>query len=139
MDNINNTLINTIKKAAHSHNTQAARHKYLHRSLWTASSLISVLIAAATAFDFSLLHIPSKNIATMFAIILPMVTSYMVLRSPEKLWIHEINIRNQLMDLHTELELLTTRNAQIDHADFEKRYLAIMSAANKKWVEIKEG
>lgn len=139
MQNNNNILLSTIKQAAHSHSTQAARHKYLHRSLWAASSFISVLIAIATAFDFSLLNIPSKNIATFFAIILPMVTSYIVLRSPEKLWTHEINTRNQLMDLHTELELLTTRNAQIDQSDFEKRYLTIMSAANKKWVEIKEG
>lgn len=63
----------------------------------------------------------------------------MVLRSPEKLWIHEINIRNQLRDLHTELELLSARNAQFEPAEFEQRYLAIMIAANKKWVEIKEG
>lgn len=137
--NDDNVLLSTIKKAAKDHNQQAARHKFLHRSLWIASSLISVLIAVTTAFDFFLFNIPSKSIATLFAIILPMVTSYMVLRSPEKLWIHEINIRNQLLDLHTELELLIARNAQFDHAEFEQRYLAIMSTANKKWIEIKEG
>lgn len=137
--NNDNTLLQTIQKAANSHGTQAARHKYLHRSLWIASSLMSVLIAVTTAFNFSLLNIPSKSIATLFAIILPMVTSYMVLRSPEKLWIHEINIRNQLLDLHTELALLTARNAQFDPADFEQRYLSIMATANKKWIEIKEG
>ncbi len=136
MDNI---LLSTIKAAADSHSTQAARHKYLHRSLWIASSFISVLIAISTAFDFSLFHIASKNIATLFAIILPMVTSYIVLRSPEKLWIHEISIRNQLFDLHTELNLLIKRNAEFNPADFEQRYLAIMANANKKWIEIKEG
>jgi ABC-type spermidine/putrescine transport system permease subunit I len=134
-----NTLVTKIQNAASDHGNQATRHKVLHRSLWIASSCISVLIAISTAFDFSLLNIPSKNIATLFAIILPMVTSYMVLRSPEKLWIHEINIRNQLLDLKTELELLNIRNAQYEPADFEKRYLAIMAAANKKWIEIKEG
>ncbi len=139
MDNNSNTLLQTIKKKADNHGTQATRHKFLNRSLWIASSLISVLIAISTAFDFSLLNIPSKNIATLFAIILPMVTSYIVLRSPEKLWIHEINIRNQLLDLHTELDLLIKRNAQFDPADFEQRYLSIMATANKKWIEIKEG
>ena len=98
-----------------------------------------MLIAISTAFDFSVLNIPSKNIATLFAIVLPMVTSYIVLRSPEKLWIHEINIRNQLQDLKTELELLTLRNAEFNPADFEQRYLAIMNTANNKWIEIKEG
>lgn len=134
-----NVLLSTIKEAAEKHGTQASRHKMLHRSLWGASSIISVLVAIATAFDFSLLNFPSKNIATFFAIILPMVTSYMVLRSPEKLWIHEINIRNQLLDLHTELNLLIKRKAEFDPAVFEKRYLAIMATANKKWIEIKEG
>ena len=137
--NDDSDLLSIIKKAAKDHGTQASRHKMLHRCLWGTSSIISVLVAIATAFDFSLLNIPSKNIATFFAIILPMVTSYIVLRSPEKLWIHEINIRNQLMDLHTELNLLINRNAEFDPAVFEKRYLAIMSAANKKWIEIKEG
>ena len=134
-----NPLLSTIEEAAEKHSTQASRHKMLHRSLWGASSIISVLVAIATSFDFSLLNIPSKNIATLFAIILPMVTSYMVLRSPEKLWIHEINIRNQLFDLHTELNLLIKRNAGFDPADFEQRYLTIMATANKKWIEIKEG
>lgn len=134
-----NPLLSAIKTAAEGHHTQATHHKVLHRSLWAASSILSVLIAITTAFDFSLLSIPSKNIATLFAIILPMVTSYMVLRSPEKLWIHEINIRNQLFDLHTELNLLIKRNAEFDPADFEQRYLAIMAEANKKWIEIKEG
>jgi len=139
MDNNDNILLSIIKVAANSHSTQAVRHKFLHRSLWIASSLMSVLIAVTTAFDFSLLSIPSKNIATLFAIILPMVTSYIVLRSPEKLWIHEINIRNQLCDLYTELNLLIKRNAGFDPADFEQRYLTIMATANKKWIEIKEG
>lgn len=134
-----NVLLSAIKKAAEDHRTQATAHKLLHRSLWAASSLMSVLIAITTTFDFSLLNIHSKNIATLFAIILPMVTSYMVLRSPEKLWIHEINIRNQLFDLHTELNLLIKRNAEYDPAVFEQRYFAIMATANKKWIEIKEG
>ena len=134
-----NTLLSAIKKAADGHSAQATHHKMLHRSLWATSSLMSVLIAITTTFDFSLINIPSKNIATFFAIILPMVTSYMVLRSPEKLWIHEINIRNQLLDLYTELNLLTNRNAEFNPADFEQRYLMIMASANKKWIEIKEG
>jgi ABC-type spermidine/putrescine transport system permease subunit I len=134
-----NPLLSTIEQAAKKHGAEASRHKLLHRSLWGASSIVSVLVAIATAFDFSLLNFPSKNIATLFAIILPMVTSYIVLRSPEKLWIHEINIRNQLLDLHTELNLLIKRNAEYDPAVFEKRYLAIMATANKKWIEIKEG
>jgi len=134
-----NVLLSTIEDAAKGHSKQATHHKMLHRSLWATSSLMSVLIAITTAFDFSLLNIPSKNIATLFAIILPMVTSYMVLRSPEKLWIHEINIRNQLFDLHTELNLLIKRNAEFNPADFEQRYLAIMAEANKTWIEIKKG
>lgn len=134
-----NVLLSTIEEAAKGHSKQATHHKMLHRSLWATSSILSVLIAITTAFDFSLFNIPSKNIATLFAIILPMVTSYIVLRSPEKLWIHEINIRNQLFDLKTELELLTKRNAEFNPADFEQRYLAIMATANKKWIEIKEG
>ncbi len=134
-----NLLLKTIATAANNHGKQADKHKLLHRSLWAASSFISVLIAITTAFDFVVLGITSKNIATLFAILLPMVTSYMVLRAPEKLWIHEINIRNQLFDLHTELELKIKRNAPLNPDDFEQRYLAIMATANKKWVEIKEG
>ncbi len=134
-----NLLLKTIENAANNHSKQADKHKILHRSLWGASSFISVLIAIATTFDFTLLGFTSKNIATLFAILLPMVTSYMILRSPEKLWIHEINTRNQLLDLHTELELKINRNASFDPEDFEQRYLAIMATANKKWVGIKEG
>jgi hypothetical protein len=132
------SLLSTIQHAANSHSAQAARHKYLHRGLWVASSLLSMLVAVSAAFDFTLLNIPSKNIATFFAILLPMVTSYMVLRSPEKLWIHEVNTRNQLLDLKTELELLTLRDADFNPADFEQRFFTIMKMANNKWIEIKE-
>ena len=134
-----NILLKHILNAANNHSKQAAHHKLLHRSLWAASSFISIAVAVCTAFNFEILGITSKSISTIFAILLPVVTSYIFLRSPEKLWIHEINIRNQLLDLHTEVLLLTNRNSPFEPSLYEQRFLTIMAAANKKWIEIKEG
>ena len=118
---------------------EAKKHKRLNRSLWLGSSIISVLVAITAAFEFTIINgINSHHISTILALILPLVTGYVVLRTPEKLWIFEISTRNRLKNLSKELEFEFDRNKNFDRQGFEKKYLEIMAESNDKWVEIKQ-
>ncbi len=131
-------LLKKIKEMASSQKTEASRHKYIHRFSWAASALISISIAMFSTFDWSIYSIESRSIATFLALILPLVTSYVVLRTPQKLWVFEVNTRNQLYNLATEIEFLIDREAEYDREPYEKKYLKIMTDANIKWIELKE-
>ncbi len=96
---------------------QATKHKRLNRTLWLTSAIISVILA----------------------IILPLVTGYVMLRTPEKLWILETSYRNQLKNLSLQLEFQFERNPKFDRQDFEKKYFDLMTEANDKRVDIKSG
>ncbi len=113
-------------------------HKFMHRFLWVASALVSLSIAMFSTFDWSICTIESKDIATFLALILPLITGYVVIRTPEKLWIFEVDMRNQLSDLETEIELLIDRKGEFDREPYEKKYLMIMDNANKRWLELKK-
>ena len=56
----------------------------------------------------------------VLAIVLPFITGYVALRTPEKLWIYEVDIRNQLFDLAAEIELLIDRKVDFDREPYEK-------------------
>lgn len=119
---------------------EAKKHRRLYRILWLGASIISVLVAITAAFDFTIFNvIKSRQISAILALILPLVTGYVVLRTPETLWILETSIRNRLKDLSVELEFQFERDPKFDRQDFEKKYLAIMAESNDKWVEIKRG
>ncbi len=119
---------------------EAKKHRRLNRILWLGSSIISVLVAITAAFDFTIFNvIKSRQISVILALILPLVTGYLVLRTPEKLWILETSIRNRLKDLSVELEFQFERNPKFNRQDFEKKFLALMAESNDKWVEIKRG
>ncbi|MCI5147441.1 MAG: hypothetical protein D3923_18400, partial [Candidatus Electrothrix sp. AR3] len=118
-------------------NSQANRHRMMHRSLWILSSIISIAIAFLSSGEFSCLGISSISLSKYLAILLPVVTGYVVLRNPEKLWVAEINTRNKLADLSSEIELILDRGGDINREVFEKRYLDIMRESNERWVEIR--
>ncbi|MCH7676743.1 hypothetical protein IH879_17625 [candidate division KSB1 bacterium] len=119
---------------------EAKKHRRLNRILWLGASIISVLVAITAAFDFTIFNvIKSRQISVILALILPLVTGYVVLRTPEKLWILETSIRNRLKDLSVELEFQFERNPKFNRQDFEKKYLALMAESNDKWVDIKRG
>ena len=135
----NDKLYQKVTKSSEWFEKEAKKHKRLNRQLWLASSIISILVAITTAIDFSLFNaIKSQLIATILAIILPVVTAYIVLRTPEKLWILETSIRNRLRSLGTELEFQIERDINYDRGEFEKEYIAIMNESSEKWVEIKQ-
>jgi len=131
-------LLDKILCAIQAHQQQANKHKRLHRLLWLCSSAIALAIAFCAALPFELLGIGSNKLAEILAILLPPVTGYMLLRSPEKLWLHEIATRNQLSDLATELELLLDRKIEFDRSQYEQRFLTIMSQASERWLAIKQ-
>ncbi len=121
-------------------NDEAKKHRRLHRRLWLGSSIISVLVAITAAFDFTIFSvIKSQQITVILALILPLVTAYVVLRTPEKLWILETSTRNRLKDLSVDLEFRFERDPKFDRQHSEKKYLAIMAESNDIWVEIKRG
>lgn len=135
-----NSLYKKVTNKAEWYTKAANKHRRLNRILWAASSTISVLIAIFSAFDFLLFgEIKSQQISTVLALILPFVTGYVVLRSPEKLWIMETFTRNRLKDLTTEIEFQYERNKDFDREDFEQKFLDIMSESNEKWADIKSG
>ena len=118
---------------------EANKHKELHRFLWLGASIISVLVAMTSAFEFAIYVIKSHHISTFLALCLPLVTGYVVLRNPEKLWVLETAIRNRLKDLSIELEFQFERDPKFDREELEKKYLAILAESNDKWVDIKQG
>jgi len=118
---------------------EATKHKRLNRWLWLVSIVLSMLIALGTNFDLSLGPITSSQLGAGLAILLPAMTAYTVLRSPERLWILETNIRNQLSDLQTRMELEFQENPSFDRKAIREAFLLLMEEANAKWTEIKRG
>ncbi|MGQ8367194.1 hypothetical protein [Glaciecola sp. 1036] len=118
--------------------TEANRHKLMYRTLWGTTSVISILLAISTNFDYSFWGVSSSVISGILAIILPVIMAYTVLRSPEKLWIFEIRVRNNLNDLLSRLELALDKDPAFDRSALEEEFAKIMSDANKEWCEIRK-
>ncbi len=118
---------------------EAKKHKRLNRMLWWAASAISVGVAITATLDIVFKGNNLQTYSAILALILPLVTGYVVMRTPEKLWILETSTRNCLKDLSDELEFEYTRNPEFDRKPFEKRYLEIMADASSKWVKTKQG
>jgi hypothetical protein len=117
---------------------EADKHKTLHRSLWVVSSVLSILIALGTTFDTTLGVVGTAQLAAGLAIVLPAVTAYMVLRSPEQLWIMEIHARNRLGDLATRMKLAYHDDPDFDRTSIRGEYFEVMKEANERWVAIKQ-
>lgn len=118
---------------------EAKKHKRLKRILWTSSTVLTVGLAFCANFDFNIYGITSANLTKIISIIVPVVTGYTILRSPESLWIMEIDIRNKISDLKQKFLLAAESNPDFNRSDFEEEYFKIMSEANNRWLEIKQG
>lgn len=118
---------------------QARSHKRLKRFLWTISSVLTVGLALCANFTFDIFGITSSGLTKLISIIVPVVTGYSILRSPESLWIMEIEMRNRLSDLKDRFQLKADRNPEFDRSAIEEEYFQIMEDANRRWLEIKDG
>lgn len=119
---------------------EARKHKRLHRYTWWATTFVSLAIAFSSNYDFAIgPSIDSDQVAGVLGIVLPAVTAYIVLRSPERLWILEIQMRNRLSDLKDRIELAYERDPNVDSASFETELFEILDDANNRWTEIKLG
>jgi len=132
------TLYIKIEKQVKWFQNEASQHKELNRSLWLASALLSISVALCANFKFEICGITSLFLTALLSIILPVVTAYTVLRSPESLWVLETNMRNRLLDLQQKLILTAERNPDFNRVPFEEEYFDIMGEANKRWCAIKE-
>ena len=109
----------------------AKKHRRLNRYLWLASSITSLLIAFSANFSFTVLgSVSSLQISAALALALPVLTAYVVLRTPEKLWILETSIRNRLSDLRARIEFAAEKNASFDRDAFEKEFFETMAEAS---------
>ena len=135
-----NTLYKLVCDMYERFKGEAKKHKRLSRSLWWISAIISLIIAVCNNFDFAILDeaIESKHISALLALILPMVTAYIVFRTPQKLWINEISTRNQLSNLIAKIELGYARNDDFDEKPLENEFIKILKKADKEWVNIKQ-
>lgn len=118
---------------------EAKKHKRLKRILWTCSSVLTVALALCANFDFSFYGVTSSGLTKIISIIVPVVTGYAILRSPESLWIMEIDMRNKISDLKQRLILAAERNPDFNRTDFDEEYFNLMAEANNRWLEIKQG
>ena len=122
--------------------TKAAQgHKRLHRFLWFAASLLSLGVALSANFDFAVAGYSSDLLASVFSIVTPVVAGYAVHRSPKELWLLEVDIRNQLLDLHMKICLAAENHDKKDNLNmkpFRDQYFEIMDQANKRWLELKK-
>ena len=118
---------------------QAKKHRRLHRGLWFASTVTSLAVAYSSNFTFAWGSVTSANLAGIFGILLPAITGYIMLRSPEKLWIFETEMRNRLYRLQDKIALAEAGEAQLDSVGLQNEYLKIMEESNTRWVEIKNG
>lgn len=139
MDIKEDTLYKNLNKKEEMFRKEASKHKLLKRFLWTLSSILTVGLALCANFEFTIFGITSSGMTKVISIIVPLVTGYSILRSPEKLWIMEIDIRNKLDDLKQKLMMVAEREPDFNRADFEKDYFKIMEQANDRWLEIKQG
>lgn len=139
MDIENDKLYLKIKETAEWFRCEASGHKKLNRGLWFSSSVISILVAIFANFKFTYYGITSESLTAILAIILPVITGYTVLRSPESLWIFEVDIRNRLNHLKEKIVFSADRDRDFNREPYEDEYFKIMGEANSRWQEIKKG
>lgn len=132
------TLYQSISKRRDDFKTEANKHRRLKRFLWTISSILSVGLALCVNIPFTIYGIESSTLSEIISIIVPVVTGYSILRSPETLWIMETEVRNRLSDLKLKLKMVSERDPNFDRAEFEEEYFQIMEDANNRWLEIKQ-
>jgi hypothetical protein len=130
-------LLKKVREKHAAQKEQAAFHKNLHRNLWIFSSTLSFAIALLSSNDLGLDVLWARRLSTVLALLLPFFTGYLVLRQPDKLWIAEIETRNQLSDLIEKIELDMLRNDASKYAQYESRYFEIMETASKRWLSLK--
>ncbi len=132
------TLYQSISKRRDDFKKEANKHRRLKRFLWTLSSILSVGLALCVNIPFTFYGIESSTLSEIISIIVPVVTGYSILRSPETLWIMETEVRNRLSDLKLKLKMVSERDPNFDRAEFEEEYFQIMEDANNRWLEIKQ-
>lgn len=138
MDIKQDTLYTNISKKKESFKKEANKHRRLKRFLWTLSTLLSVGLALCANFTFTIFGVTSSTLTEIISIIVPVVTGYSILRSPETLWIMETEVRNKLSDLKEKLKMTAERDPNFDRTVFEDEYFQIMDHANNRWLEIKQ-
>lgn len=138
MDIEQDTLYQSIRERKDDFKREANKHKRLKRFLWTLSSILSVGLALCVNIPFTIYGIESSTLSEIISIIVPVVTGYSILRSPETLWIMETEVRNRLSDLKLKLKMVSERDPNFDRAEFEEEYFQIMEDANNRWLEIKQ-
>ena len=130
-------LLEKVRAKHADQKKQAAFHKNLHRNLWILSAALSFVIALLASNELGFDGQWAKRLSAVLALILPFLTGYLVLRQPDKLWIAEIETRNQLNDLMEKIELDLLRNDTSRYAEHEARYFEIMETATKRWLALK--
>lgn len=138
MDIEQDTLFLNICDKKKKFKREANKHRRLKRFLWALSTVLSIGLAICANFTFVIYGVTSSTLTEITSIIVPVVTGYSILRSPETLWIMETEIRNKLSDLKENLKLTAERDPNFDRAQFEKEYFQIMKDANNRWLEIKQ-
>lgn len=138
MDIKNDILYKAISDKVKAFGKEAKSHKRMSRALWITSAVISVLVAISSNMSFSVFGLTSAMISSVLSIILPVVTGYTVLRSPESLWLLEIDTRNRLQDLALRLELAAGKGHDFNREKIETEYFEVMKSANERWKEIKQ-
>lgn len=130
MDIEQDTLYINISEKKNDFKREANKHKRLKRFLWTFSTVLSVGLALCANFEFKILGVESSTLTEIISIIVPVVTGYSILRSPETLWIMETDVRNKLSDLKQKLKMSAEREPDFDRSEFENKYFEIMDEAN---------
>lgn len=139
MDIKQDLLYQRIHQQYNMFKNQAKSHKRLKRFLWSVSSILTVGLALCANFTFEIGGITSTGLTKVISIVVPVITGYSILRSPESLWIMEIEMRNRLSDLKDRMQIKAERDPDFDPAPFEEEYFQIMEEANNRWLEIKRG
>jgi hypothetical protein len=113
------------------------RHKRLHFWLWIISTGISLTIAVASNFEFGSGWLSSGTLAGVLGILLPAITAYIVLRSPEQLWILETVTKHRLSDLEQKIDVAVTQGVSEDDPKFQEEYFRILKDAVDGWQHLK--
>ncbi len=131
-------LFGCIERESYSFSLQAKNHKWLTRALWGLTAFLTVLVAMCTNFpDVSIWVTNTSDTAKLLSIIVPVVGSYTLFRSPEALWVSSINFRNKTKDLKQKMIFAYENDTYFDRAPSQVKYLEIMKEANGRWLEIK--
>ncbi|MCC5884891.1 MAG: hypothetical protein JJT88_00485 [Gammaproteobacteria bacterium] len=129
-----------VEKKLKKFQDEANKHKNLYRALWLTATGMSLAIAMLTNFDFAIYGaIQTGTLASILGITLPAITAYVVLRSPEELWIYEIRTRNRLFNLKERIDLEFGSTGSLDEQRFRDEYFDIMRDADAQWAAIKGG